>query len=90
MCMNISQALQSAQSDLSAQYAPDAYISLELQEILDGVNNNIPVETMLEDFGARSGIADIASFATVFSTRYRTGAISERWSAERRRSYPKR
>lgn len=71
--MNISQALQSAQSDLSAQYAPDAYISLELQEILDGVNNNIPVETMLEDFGARSGIADIASFATVFSTCYRTG-----------------
>ena len=35
--------------------------------------NNVDVEVLLQDFGARSGIEDIASFANVFKICYRKG-----------------
>ena len=48
-------------------------IVAEVRELIDGVNNNINIEVMLEDFGIRSDIPDITNFATVFATCYRTG-----------------
>lgn len=71
--MNMSDSLQAVYGDLKMQYAEDSLIVLEVQEIINGMNNNIPVETLFEDFAQRSGITDIESFATVFSTCYRTG-----------------
>lgn len=71
--MNMSDSLQAVYSDLRMQYAEDSLIVVEVQEIINGMNNNIPVETMFEDFAQRSGVADIESFATVFTTCYRTG-----------------
>ena len=41
--------------------------------MISGVQNNIPIEDMLYDFGERSGIDDIKSFAEVFQVSYRKG-----------------
>lgn len=71
--MNMQDSLNAVYLDLQAQFSEDAYIVIEVKEIINGINNNIPVETMLEDFGLRSGIDDIINFANVFSTCYRTG-----------------
>ena len=45
----------------------------ELDVILDGITNNVDVEKSLLDFGIRSGLDDIISFANVFETCYRKG-----------------
>lgn len=71
--MNMNDSLQAVYQDLLVQYSEDSYIVQEVLEIINGANNNIPVETMIEDFGLRSGIPDIVNFATVFATCYRTG-----------------
>ncbi len=71
--MNMLGSLQAVYGDLQAQYSDDAYIVKEVQEIINGVNNNIPVETMLEDFGIRSGVDDITNFGKVFATCYHSG-----------------
>lgn len=71
--MNMNDALLAVYNDLQAQYSEAAFIVQEVGEVIHGVNNNIPVETMLEDFGNRSGIPDVVNFATVFATCYRTG-----------------
>lgn len=71
--MNIQDSLIAVHGDLIAQYSEEAFIVQEVQEIINGINNNIPVETMLDDFGRRSGIDDIVNFGVVFATSYRTG-----------------
>lgn len=71
--MNVNDAIINSHSDLESQYSPDAYIVKEVAEMINGVHNNIPIEDMLRDFGSRSGNDDIANFATVFETAYRTG-----------------
>lgn len=71
--MNMTDALNAVYNDLQSQYSEEAYIVEEVGEIINGVNNNIPIETMLEDFGVRSGVPDILNFSTVFATCYRTG-----------------
>lgn len=71
--MNMNDSLQAVYQDLLVQYSEDSYIVQEVLEIINGANNNIPVETMIEDFGLRSGVPDIVNFATVFATCYRTG-----------------
>ena len=48
------------------QYEEDAFIINELKVIIAGMANNDEIETLLEDFGRRSGIDDIVSFANVF------------------------
>ncbi len=71
--MNMNDALNASYQDLCNQHSEEAMIVQEVREILNGINNNIPVEDMLADFGSRSGVPDIANFATVFATCYRTG-----------------
>ncbi len=71
--MNMNDSLFAVYSDLQAQYSNEAYIVEEVGEIINGINNNIPIETMLEDFGVRSGIDDVVNFSIVFATCYRTG-----------------
>lgn len=71
--MNMNDSILAVYKDLQTQYAQDDYIVREVQEIINGMNNSIPIEDMLKDFGIRSGIPDILNFATVFATCYRTG-----------------
>ena len=70
---NILDSFKSARDDLRVIYSEDSYIIRELDVILDGIANNIDVEKSLLDFGYRSGIDDIESFANVFETCYRKG-----------------
>lgn len=70
---NVNDSFHSVYSDLKVQYDEDAYILKELQVIISGINNNIAIEDLLEDFGIRSNIDDIRSFANVFKISYRKG-----------------
>lgn len=59
--------------DLRVQYDENADILKELAIILSGMDNNVAIEDLLQDFGIRSGIEDIYSFANVFKICYRKG-----------------
>lgn len=70
---NVFDSFVAVNEDLKVQYAEDSFILNELQVILAGLENNIAIEYLLEDFGKRSAIKDIESFASVFQTCYRKG-----------------
>lgn len=63
----------SAHGDLTTQYSEDSLIAVELKEIIQGMQNNIPVERLLKDLGERSGLDDIVSFGETFEICYRKG-----------------
>lgn len=71
--MNVNAALQNSYNDIVQQYSENALMALEIKEMLVGVENNIPIEVSLKNFGERSGIEDVENFATVFEVAYRTG-----------------
>lgn len=71
--MNMPDSLISAYNDLKSEYSDDAYIVLEVKEMIDGIQNNIPIETMMASLGERSEIDDIKNFAIVFELSYRAG-----------------
>lgn len=66
-------AFADAEKDMKLQYGEDSYIYKELRKINIGLNNNLTIETILSDFGKRSGIEDIESFANVFVIANRQG-----------------
>ncbi|MCQ2455539.1 MAG: hypothetical protein MJ090_05320 [Clostridia bacterium] len=70
---NVTDSFKTVYDDLKVQYEEDAYILKELEIVLSGMANNVDVEDVLEDFGRRSGIGDIESFANVFRICYRKG-----------------
>ena len=70
---NVVDSFHSVYDDLKLQYDEGAYILRELEIIISGMANNVDVEVILQDFGARSGIEDIESFANVFRICYRKG-----------------
>lgn len=70
---NVVDSFHSVYLDLKVQYDEGAYILKELEIILSGIANNIDIEDLLIDFGMRSGIEDISSFANVFKISYRKG-----------------
>ncbi len=70
---NVVDSFYSVYNDLKLQYEEDAAILRELEIILSGISNNIDIEDLLIDFGERSSIDDIISFANVFKISYRKG-----------------
>ncbi len=68
---NVNDSFQNVYEDMKVQYGEDTYIVYELSVILSGVINNFSLENMLIDFGNRSEIDDISSFAQVFEICYR-------------------
>ena len=71
--MNMSESLVSAFNDLKIEYSENAYIVSEVKEMIDGIQNNIPIEDMMKSLGERSEIEDINNFGTVFEICYRAG-----------------
>lgn len=71
--MNMSESLISAYNDLKVEYSESAYIIAEVKEMIDGMQNNIPIESMMVSFGERSQIDDIKNFGIVFEISYRVG-----------------
>lgn len=70
---NIPDSFASIYQDLKVQYDEEDYILQELKVILAGLQNSVAIEELLYDFGNRSGIVDIVSFADVFNISYRKG-----------------
>lgn len=70
---NVVKAFESATNDLKMQYNEDEFIVLEMNEIMNGISQNIGIEVMLRNFGDRSGNEDIISFADTFEICYRKG-----------------
>jgi tight adherence protein B len=61
-------ALQSARDDLTLIYPEDSDIVTELDIIIGRFNNAVPLSEAFSDLAARSGLEDIASFATIYAT----------------------
>ena len=70
---NVVRAFESATNDMKMQYNEDDFIVREMNEIMNGISQNISVEVMLRNFGERSGNEDIISFADIFEICYRKG-----------------
>lgn len=70
---NVNDAFVAVYDDLKIQYDEEAYILKELEVILAGINHNNAIEDVLYDFGIRSDVEDIKSFANVFRISYRKG-----------------
>lgn len=70
---NVNDSFFGVYEDLKIQYEVDAFILKELEVVISGIHNNVPIEDVLEDFGIRSGNEDIQSFANVFKISYRKG-----------------
>ena len=70
---NVADSFNSVYEDLKMQYEENAYILKEMHVILSGMANNIEIENLLQNFGERSGLDDIKSFANVFRICYRKG-----------------
>ena len=71
--MNITESMLSAYNDLKVEYSNEAYIVAEVREMIDGMQNNIPIENLMASFGERSQIDDIKNFGIVFEICYRAG-----------------
>lgn len=61
-------ALESAREDLLLTYTEESDIIIELNIIIGKFNNAIPLAVAFADFAGRSGLEDIASFASVYAT----------------------
>ena len=61
-------ALESAREDLGLVYSESSDIIVELDIIIRKFNNAIPLSVAFADFAERSGLEDIASFASVYAT----------------------
>ena len=70
---NVTDSFRSVYDDLKLQYEDDAFILKEVEVILSCMDNNVDLEIPLTDFGQRSGVEDIVSFANVFKISYRKG-----------------
>lgn len=70
---NAVKSFEAAKTDLMLQYGEDSYIVDELNLMIKGQQNFIDIDKMLTDFGSRSGIREVESFAQVFAISYRKG-----------------
>jgi len=61
-------ALLSAREDLTLIYPLDADIITELDVIIGKFNNAVPLSKAFSDLAERSGLEDIASFASIYAT----------------------
>ena len=61
-------ALESAREDLSLIYSENSDIITELHIIIGRFNNAVPLSEVFMDFANRSGLEDIASFASIYAT----------------------
>lgn len=61
-------ALESAREDLSLIYSEDSDIITELKIMIGRFNNAVPLSEIFSDLAKRSGLEDIASFASIYST----------------------
>ena len=61
-------SLQSAREDLTLIYPEDSDIITEIDIIIGRFNNAVPMSIAFSDLAQRSGLEDIASFASIYAT----------------------
>ena len=61
-------SLQSAREDLTLIYPENSDIITELDIIIGKFNNAVPLSESFSDLAERSGLEDIASFASIYAT----------------------
>ena len=61
-------ALQNARDDLIVIYPEDSDIIVEVDILLGRFNNSVPMSEAFSDLAERSGLEDIASFASIYAT----------------------
>lgn len=71
---SVENAIRSARKELTGLYGKDAALVRELVRMERALQNNVPVETLLLEFGQRSGVKEIQDFAQIFAIGRRTGA----------------
>lgn len=71
---NTQGAFRDAKADMVSIYGEKADITAEIEQIVNGIANNITPETLLSNFAARSGLEDVESFANVFEVVNRQGS----------------
>lgn len=59
--------------DMRLMYGEESLICSELEQIRRGLNVNISLEELLQDFAGRSGCEEISEFAQIFSLAKRSG-----------------
>ena len=64
----LARALQNAREDLVVVYPDDSDIIIEIDIILGRFNNAVPMSEAFSDLAKRSGLEDIASFASIYAT----------------------
>ena len=70
---NVYEAFQSAEGDMATRFGEGSMIVEELKLVNNGILHNYREEEMLLNFGERSGLEDIISFAEVFEVCNRKG-----------------
>ena len=61
-------AMQSAKEDLMLLYPEDSDIIVELDILIGRFNNAVPISEAFSDLAERSGLEDIADFASIYAT----------------------
>ncbi len=70
---SVENAFAEAVKDLAMIYPEGSYITEEFKRIVQGIRLNKTVESLLGEFGKRSGIEDIQNFAEVFMIAKKSG-----------------
>ena len=70
---NVTDSFDGAMKEMAAQYGVNASIVKELEQINEGLANNINIEILLQDFAARSHDENVQNFADVFEVANRRG-----------------
>lgn len=69
----IENAFSEARKDMLMLYGENAEIVRQMDQIIKGIRNRIPIEKLLMQFGERSQIREIQDFSEVFLIAKRTG-----------------
>lgn len=70
---SLENSLSLSVKEMETLFGTDAMITEEFRRLAAGRSMNRPVEGLLRDFGERSGISDIDTFAQVFAAARRRG-----------------
>lgn len=66
-------AIRESYKDMARMFGIKSMICKELQYMIGGMQNNIPIEELLYDFGSRSGVDEIKEFGDIFAISKKNG-----------------
>ena len=66
-------AFREGAREMAFQYGEGALITTELTRIVNGLDNQVPLEKLLDEFARRTGVEEIREFAEVFAIAKKGG-----------------